>query len=418
MSKKLQPVRGMKDVLSDEYKRLKYITDAANRVSSYYGFEPIDIPIMEYTEVFSRTLGEDSDVVNKEMYSFNDRGGDSLTLRPEFTAGIVRAIFSGGLQQNLPLRLFSHGPVFRYDRPQKGRYRQFSQINFEMLGQEGAFTDAEMIAMARQFLSEIGVLDKVTLELNSLGCEETRAAHRCALVEYFSKYKDSLSKDSLTRLEKNPLRILDSKEPNEQEIIAGAPKVSDYYTKESRSYFEELQSHLEDFDISYQINPAMVRGLDYYSHTTFEFTTDQLGAQGTVLAGGRYDKLAEIMSSKSMPAIGCAGGVERLRFLTDISPSSQPEIRIMPIEDSDSNSSYVTKTLKTLREAGIKTTLDSRGKLAKRMQRALQDEVKYLIFVGAEEVQHSQLQVKNLSSREETTVAFDKIIDFLRNDRG
>ncbi|MCC7259527.1 MAG: histidine--tRNA ligase, partial [Alphaproteobacteria bacterium] len=311
---KLQPVRGTHDILPEEGRKRRFITETAREIASRYGFDEFATPVFEFTDVFARTLGDVSDIVSKEMYSFTDRGGESITLRPEFTAGLARAFLSNGLQQNTPVKAFCHGPVFRYERPQKGRMRQFHQIDAEIIGVAGPQADIEVIALADHILRTLGVAP-ITLELNSLGDVESRKAHRAALVEYFTGHQAALSEDSKARLTKNPLRILDSKDEGDRKIVADAPVLTEYFNEASQEFFAAVKEGLTALGIAYTINPRLVRGLDYYCHTVFEFTTTALGAQNAVLAGGRYDGLMAQMGGPETPAIGWAAGIERLTEL-------------------------------------------------------------------------------------------------------
>ncbi len=270
----LQPVRGTHDLLPTEHRRHRRVVDVAREVAGRYGFEEVATPIFEFSDVFRRTLGDTSDIVTKEMYTFADRGGDEVTLRPEATAGIARALISGGLAQQLPLKFFTHGPMFRYERPQKGRLRQFHQIDIEVLGVPEAIADVEIIAVGAHILEELGVLDKTTLELNTLGDADSRRAYRDVLVAYFQDHHSSLSDDSRDRLERNPLRILDSKDEGDRTILVDAPLFPDYLTPSATDFFAEVRDGLDALDITYALNPRLVRGLDYYCHTAFEFTTE------------------------------------------------------------------------------------------------------------------------------------------------
>jgi len=368
---KLQPVRGTKDLFgNDEYYLHKEIVDIAEYCASRYNFEGISTPIFESTDVFKRTLGETSDVVNKEMYTFDSKGGESLTLRPEFTAGVVRAFISNGMLQNLPLKLFSTGPLFRYERPQKGRQRQFHQINFEWLGAVGAECEVQLISLADLILNDLGI-DKYTLELNSLGDDESRESYRNALVNYLDKYKDDLSEDSKKRLELNPLRILDSKDKGDKKIVENAPKTIDYLSDYSKDFFENVKSGLDNLDISYVVNPKIVRGLDYYNDTVFEFISndEESGAQSTILAGGRYDRLVKQMGGGDVPAVGFAAGVERLAILSDIQIDDRGIIAIIP--ESDNEKQAAVRIATYLRnEAGEFVELFLSGNFNKKMKKA------------------------------------------------
>ncbi|GER01043.1 histidine--tRNA ligase [Iodidimonas gelatinilytica] len=309
---KLQPVRGTRDIFGPDARRFSHVVKVYQKIALAYGFEEISTPIFEFTDVFKRTLGETSDVVTKEMYSFADRSGEMLTLRPEYTAGIARAWMSGGLAQHGVMKLFAHGPMFRYERPQKGRYRQFHQLDAEIIGAAEPAADIELLALAWQLLCDLGISDEITLHLNSLGDSESRAAYRTALVDYFSDHEAKLSDDSRTRLHKNPMRILDSKDPGDRALLGDAPRISDYLNDLSKDFFGAVCEGVAALDIPYTHDERLVRGLDYYSHTAFEFITQALGSQGTVLGGGRYDGLIELMGGPSTPGVGWAAGIERL----------------------------------------------------------------------------------------------------------
>ncbi|MBC7953743.1 MAG: histidine--tRNA ligase, partial [Rhodospirillaceae bacterium] len=329
----LQPVRGTHDLLPEDTRRHRFVEETAFGVVRRYGYGEIVTPIFEFTEVFSRTLGETSDVVTKEMYTFADRSGDSLTLRPEGTAGVARAFISGGLSQNLPLKLFYRGPMFRHERPQKGRLRQFHQVGVELLGVEGPQADIEVVSMAWRMLQALGLGDKVQLEINTLGDAESRVAYRDALVAYLTPYKDKLSEDSRARLDKNPMRVLDSKDEGDKAIVAAAPLIQDALTPAAQEFFAQVTSGLTALGVPFVVNPKLVRGLDYYCHTAFEFTTTALGAQGTVLAGGRYDGLIGQMGGPATPGIGWAAGIERLSMLVENAPETERPVAIIPMGD-------------------------------------------------------------------------------------
>jgi histidyl-tRNA synthetase len=318
LAKHIQAIRGMNDILPDDTPVWLYLEEQVRQVLAGYGYSEIRMPIMEKTELFKRSIGEVTDIVEKEMYTFADRNGDSLTLRPEGTAGCVRAAIENGLLHNQVQRLWYMGPMFRHERPQKGRYRQFHQIGVETFGLEGPDIDAELIMMSARLWQKLGIADDVTLQINSLGSATSRAAYRATLIEYFAFHRETLDEDSQRRLHSNPLRILDSKNPAMQEIIAGAPKLTDHLDGESRVHFDALLALLDAAGIHYEINPCLVRGLDYYGKTVFEWVTEKLGAQGTVCAGGRFDGLVEQLSGKSTPAAGFAMGVERLTSLLEL----------------------------------------------------------------------------------------------------
>ena len=308
-------IRGTQDIFGPEAEAFQHVVETFDRVRRLYRFRRVEMPVFEKTAVFSRSLGETTDVVSKEMYSFEDRGGESLTLRPEFTAGICRAYITNGWQQHAPVKLATHGPLFRYERPQKGRYRQFHQLDAEIIGAGEPLADVELLCLADQLLKELGISDGVTLQLNTLGDGESREAWRAALVEHFMAHRAELSEDSQERLEKNPLRILDSKDPRDKAFVGDAPKIDDFLSGEAQDFFGRVTDGLKAAGVEYVRAPSLVRGLDYYRHTAFEFVTDRLGAQGTVLGGGRYDGLIEALGGPSTPAVGWAAGIERLAML-------------------------------------------------------------------------------------------------------
>ncbi|MBM3560046.1 MAG: histidine--tRNA ligase, partial [Alphaproteobacteria bacterium] len=312
---RLQPVRGTRDLFGAEALSHLHVVETAREVARRFGYAPAATPVFEFTDVFAHTLGETSDIVTKEMYTFTDKGGDSLTLRPEGTAGVARAVISGGLASELPLKLFYAGPMFRHERPQKGRLRQFHQIGVELLGVPEPSGDIEVVALGAEVLERLGVRAATTLEINTLGDAESRGAYRDALVGYLSGHVVRLSADSRERLERNPLRILDSKDEGDRAVVAGAPSFADYLTPAARDFFAAVRDGLAALGIDHTVNPRLVRGLDYYCHTAFEFTTTALGAQGTVLAGGRYDGLIETMGGPATPGVGWAAGIERLAML-------------------------------------------------------------------------------------------------------
>jgi histidyl-tRNA synthetase len=349
--------------------RFAHVVATFERVRRLYGFKGLQLPVIEPTAVFSRSLGEATDVVSKEMYSFEDRGGDSITLRPEFTAGIARAYLTNGWQQFAPMKLSVHGPLFRYERPQKGRYRQFHQIDAEIIGAAEPSADVELLVMADQLLKELGINDGVTLQLNTLGDTPSRDAWRAALVGYFNDHKGALSEDSLARLEKNPLRILDSKDPKDRPIADAAPVIDDYLSGEAQDFFGTVTAGLDAAGVAWTRNAALVRGLDYYRHTAFEFVTDRLGAQGTVLGGGRYDGLIENLGGPATPAVGWAAGIERLGMLIDAVPTQQ--IEAMIVLENDAGLGYAFALLRQLRQAGISADMIATGSPKKRYDKAV-----------------------------------------------
>jgi histidyl-tRNA synthetase len=407
----LQPVRGTRDILPDEMRRHRAVIDTARALAERYGYLEMATPVFEFTEVFKRTLGDTSDVVTKEMYTFSTKGGEEITLRPEATAGIARAFISGGLAQQLPLKYFYAGPMFRHERPQKGRQRQFHQIDVELLGVADPLADIEIIAIGADVLDALGTLDRTVLELNTLGDSESRRAYRAALVEYFQDHRARLSADSLDRLEWNPLRILDSKNEGDRRVIADAPLFGDYLNQESRNFFDEVKAGLEALDIAYQVNPRLVRGLDYYTHTAFEFTTRELGAQGAVLAGGRYDGLIEAIGGPPTPGIGWAAGVERLSMLLGQAPAAPRPVAVVPVGDGAERAA-LTLT-RRLRRAGLTVDLGFGGNLRKRMKRADRLNARVAVILGEDELAQNSATVRDLDTGEQELVSLEVLSDRL-----
>ena len=407
----LQPVRGTRDLIGDDQRRYRHVADTALRVAATYGYDEWTTPIFEDTSVFSRTLGETSDVVMKEMYSFQDRGGDSITLRPEGTAGVCRALVSNGLTQSLPQKVFYAGPMFRYERPQKGRYRQFHQIGLELIGPSEPLADAEVIACGWEILKALGVANDTVLELNTLGDRDSRNAYRDALVAYFTAHKSSLSQDSLHRLERNPMRILDSKDEGDRRIVADAPTIAAYLTESAAAFYAGVQRFLTQFGVPFRENPRIVRGLDYYSHTAFEFVTTQLGAQGTVMAGGRYDGLVAEMGGPATPAVGWAAGIERLSMLLDAAPSSPAPVAVVPIGDAAESAALAV--LQSLRAAGVRAEMAYRGNLRRRMERANRIGARAAVIMGEDDIANGVAQVKNLQTGTQEAVALARVAEFL-----
>jgi histidyl-tRNA synthetase len=372
-------VRGTQDIFRAEERRFAHVLATFDRVRRLYGFERIEVPVFEDTQVFARSIGETTDVVSKEMYTFPDKGGDSLTLRPEFTAGIARAYITEGWQQYAPLKLVTSGAVFRYERPQKGRYRQFHQIDAEILGAPEPAADVELLTLADQLLHELGIADGVTLQLNTLGDAATRDAWRDALVAHFEAHRGELSEDSLTRLDKNPLRILDSKDPRDRPVADAAPDIDAYLTPEARAFFDAVTAGLDAAGVKWTRNPRLVRGLDYYRHTAFEFVTDRLGSQGTVLAGGRYDGLVESLGGPTTAGVGWAAGIERLAMLIEEPAAARPDVAIV-VEDEAAHGDAIA-ALATLRRAGMSAELVATGSAKKRYDKALKlDPRETLVF--------------------------------------
>jgi histidyl-tRNA synthetase len=398
----LQPVRGTQDLLPDAARRHRRVSETARAKAALYGFDEIVTPIFEFTEVFARPIGEHTDIVAKEMYSLEDRGGEKLSLRPENTAGVVRAVLSNGLTQSTPLKFFYSGPMFRYERPQKGRFRQFHQIGVELLGVPQAQADIEVIALGHRILKELGIVDRVVLELNTLGDPESRAAYRDALVAYFSARRSELSEDSQRRLDANPLRILDSKDPGDIRINADAPAFDRYLNDESRDFFADVRGGLDRLGIAYQLNPRLVRGLDYYSHTVFEFVTTDLGAQGTVLAGGRYDGLVELMGGPKMAGVGWAAGIERLALLIAEPPKPPRPIALVPI--GETGEAMALMLAETLRNNGCTVDLSYSGNLQRRMRRANRINARVALLIGEDEAARNVVTWRDLDTGEQTDV--------------
>jgi histidyl-tRNA synthetase len=403
----LQPVRGTQDLLPEAARRHRHITETARDVASLYGFAEVATPIFEFTEVFARPIGETSDIVSKEMYSFVDRGGDEITLRPEYTAGLVRAVLSDGLLQNAPLKFFSHGPMFRYERPQKGRFRQFHQIDVELIGVAQAQADIEVIALGSRVLEALGVRQNTVLELNTLGDLESRAAYRDALVVYFSRRLCELSEDSRRRLERNPLRIFDSKEECDRRVSLEAPAFDDYLNAGSRDFFGQVCDGLNLLGIPYRLNPRLVRGLDYYTHTTFEFVTSDLGAQGTVIGGGRYDGLVEMMGGSATPGVGWAAGIERLAMLIPEPVGPPRPIALVPVGRAGER--LAPRLAEELRNASLPVDLGYSGNLARRMRRANRIGARAAILIGDDEIARGIATLRDLDSGAQSDVPLEEL---------
>jgi len=363
-----QAIRGTQDIFGAEAEAFGFVVETFERVRRLYRFRRAEMPVFEKTAVFSRSLGETTDVVSKEMYSFEDRGGESLTLRPEFTAGLARAYLTDGWQQYAPVKLATHGPLFRYERPQKGRYRQFHQIDAEVIGAAEPQADVELLVMADQLLKELGVADGVTLHLNTLGDAPSREAWRLALIEHFRAHKAELSEDSQERLEKNPLRILDSKDPRDKAFTGTAPMIDQFLSAEAQDFFGKVTDGLNAAGVQWTRAPSLVRGLDYYRHTAFEFITDRLGAQGTVLGGGRYDGLIEALGGPHTPAVGWAAGIERLAML--VGEKAEAALDVVVVAENGAREVEALGLVSALRRAGATAELVATGSPRKRFDRA------------------------------------------------
>jgi len=402
---RLQPARGTADLLPDSMAKHRLVIDAARTASARYGFQEMATPIFEFSEVFSRPLGESSDIVTKENYSFADRGGEILTLRPENTAGVVRAMISGGLTQSLPLKYFYAGPMFRYERPQKGRMRQFHQVGIEYLGPDDSLADAEIIACGARFLASLGVLDDCELHLNSLGDSDSRAAYRAALIAYLETFADQLSDDSKTRLAVNPLRILDSKDAGDRAILQDAPRLQDYLNDVSKAHFADLTAALDSAGVAWVFDPLLVRGLDYYCHTAFEFVTTSLGAQGTVLGGGRYDGLAEMLGGPKVAGVGWAAGVERLAMLVETASVNNPKVAILMADDGARQAAF--RLAEQLRDAGIDIDLPTSGAMGKKLKKADKAGILTAVIMGSDELAKNTVQLRNLRDGSQQELPLD-----------
>ncbi|TQV73226.1 histidine--tRNA ligase [Denitrobaculum tricleocarpae] len=407
----LQPVRGTRDILPEEMRRQRAVIETAREIAERYGYLEMATPIFEFTEVFKRTLGDTSDIVTKEMYTFSMKEGEQITLRPENTAGVARALMSGGLSQQLPLKFFYAGPMFRHERPQKGRQRQFHQFGAELLGVPKAQGDIELIALGAHILTGLGVYENTSLELNTLGDSDSRTAYRAALVEYFSDHRDDLSGDSRDRLERNPLRILDSKNEGDRKIVAGAPVFGDYLNAESGEFFATVKEGLEALGIAYNLNPRLVRGLDYYCHTAFEFTTDMLGAQSAVLAGGRYDGLVETMGGPATTGVGWAAGIERLSMLMDKEIPAPRPIAVIPV--GQASEAVAQPLAHKLRHAGYGIELGFSGNVGKRMKRANKLGARAAVLLGEDELAKQSATIRDLDTGEQELVSLDAVVEYL-----
>ncbi len=410
---KTQAIRGMNDILPGVSATWRYLEEVVREIVESYGYEEIRLPLLEYTELFKRSIGEVTDIVEKEMYTFLDRNGESLTLRPEATAGVVRAGMTNGLLYNQRQKLWTAGPMFRYEKPQQGRYRQFHQFDVEALGFEGPDVDAELIIMSARMWRRLGI-DRIRLEINSLGTPEARARYREALVAYFTGVKNRLDEDSIRRLEQNPLRILDSKNPDMQAIIEAAPVMLDYLDDESAGHFEGLRALLDAAGVVYAVNPRLVRGLDYYSRTVFEWVTDALGSQGAVCSGGRYDGLVEKLGGRATPAVGWAMGIERFVALFEAcggqAPAATPDAYVVAVGDGTLEKAF--QVAETLRDkAGLRIDVNlGGGSFKSQMKRADKSGAAFALVLGEQELVEGRIGIKPLRSEEQQeSVALDDV---------
>ena len=408
MNNKLQSVRGTHDHLPEDMYKYNNIITKAEKISALYGFKPMATPIFEFSNVFKKTLGESSDIVTKEMYTFKDKGDEEITLRPEGTAGIVRSIISNGLSHDMPFKAFYHGPMFRYERPQKGRLRQFHQIGIELLGTKSEQADIEVIACANNLIKALDIDKSSTLHINSLGNITERKTYIADLLLYLKDYKNKLSIESKDRFEKNPLRILDSKAEEDIEIVKNAPKLINYLESESKDSFNKVLEGLNNLNITYEINHKLVRGLDYYNNTTFEFITDKLGSQSAILAGGRYDNLMKQMGGPDIPGIGWAAGIERLALLTTIKEDKKKSVSIIPV--GIENNILCINLADELRNKNISIDMGYSGNLKKRLKQANKISADYAIIIGDEEVQNNNAIIRNLETGSQEYIELDKLV--------
>ncbi|NPA72209.1 MAG: histidine--tRNA ligase [Gammaproteobacteria bacterium] len=420
MAKQIAAIRGMNDIYGESVDAFNHIVSSAESVMTQYGYRSIRLPIVEKTELFSRSIGEVTDIVEKEMYTFEDRSGGSLTLRPEGTAGCVRAVVQNGLTHNQVQKLFYTGPMFRYERPQKGRYRQFHQFGVEVFGLATPDIDAELIILTARLWEKLG-LENLELQINSLGSQAARADYRKKLVSYLTEYKDQLDEDSLRRLETNPLRILDTKNPELKAIVEGAPKLIDHLDEASAAHFEMLKAHLDDVGVEYVINPSLVRGLDYYNRSVFEWVTTELGAQGTVCAGGRYDGLVEQIGGKPTSAVGFAMGIERLAALlidnNKVPEISKPDLYVVLVGENVERPGLVISEM--LRDAlpGINVQMNcGGGSFKSQFKKADKSGASYAIVLGEQEVADKVAAIKPLREKsEQQTVSWDALAATLKD---
>lgn len=404
----LQPVRGTHDLLPEDMRAHRHVGGTARGVAEAHGFDEVATPIFEFTNVFARTLGDTTDVVTKEMYTFEDKGGDSLTLRPENTAGVCRAFISNGLAQNVPVKYFYDGPMFRHERPQKGRMRQFHQIGVELIGAPQPLADVEVIACGQAILDALGLSDRITLELNTLGDTDSRAAYRAALVDYFAGHLDRLSEDSKSRLERNPLRILDSKDAGDRAVVADAPSFNDFLNQESVDFFGTVTEGLKALGIDYTLNPRLVRGLDYYCHTAFEFTTESLGAQGTVMGGGRYDGLIGLLGGPETPGVGWAAGIERLAMMVGDPPKAARPVALVPMGAAAER--QILAIAQMLRTSGARAEFAFSGNMKKRMKHANKIDAWAAVILGEDELSRGVAQLKTLDDGDQREVPLSDLV--------
>lgn len=410
---KLNSPRGTHVLFDQEALAFEAISSTFQKIAKSFGFTPILTPIFEFSQVFTRSLGESSDIVSKEMYTFNDRSEESLTLRPEGTAGIARAYAQDGLSQHSPFKVYYEGPMFRYERPQKGRQRQFHQLGVENIGGALIYSDLEVIDLGHQFLSELGLIKDCELLINSIGDEESRAAYKEKFINYLSPFEAELSEDSRRRLKTNPLRIFDSKDANDQKILADAPLLKDSLNAESLRIRDQIFEGLHRLNIAFKVTDGLVRGLDYYTHIVFEYVTTKLGAQGAVLAGGRYDHLIEQMGGPQTSGVGFAAGVERLALLSGTEVSLPKDIMVIPIHNDLEMEAFVLS--EQLRRDGFSVFTHFSGNLSKRMKKANSQGVRFALVLGPDEVKSGTYKVKDLTSGEQFEVTAKDLASRLKS---
>ena len=409
---KLRTVRGVNDLLPQVLAKHNKVIEDALKISNQYCYSQIETPIFEFSEIFTKPLGVSSDIVTKENYIFRDRSDDELMLRPEGTSGVVRAFLNAGLIQDTPKRFSYFGPMFRYERPQKGRLRQFKQFGIECLGLSNTMADIEVISLGKEFLQKLGLLSSTSLKINSLGDAESRINYRKTLIEYLNDYKTELSQDSLKRLSQNPLRILDSKNENDKRILTNAPNILDYLNQESRERFLKVTEGLDVLGIKYHIDKNLVRGLDYYCHTAFEFITNELGAQGTVLAGGRYDGLSKMLGGPDVPGVGWAAGIERLSLLIPSQSTSNPDVVLIGV--TEEFNFLLLPLMQQLIDVAFRVEILYTGNISKKLKRANKIKAPFAIILGEEEVKMKVLKLKNLVTGLEENMSIDKAIKIIK----
>ena len=410
---KLRTVRGVHDLLPDILHKQNLVINEGLKISEKYCYQQIETPIFEFAEVFTKPLGKTSDIVTKENYIFKDRSEDELMLRPEGTSGVVRAFLNAGLTQDIPKRYSYYGPMFRYERPQKGRLRQFKQFGIECIGINNSMADVEVISLGHTFLEKLNILDKINLKINTLGDSETRLRYRKALVDYLNDYKSELSNESIKRLSENPLRILDSKNDTDKKILINAPNIIDYLNEASKERFEKVCIGLSALKIKYQIDKNLVRGLDYYCHTAFEFITSDLGSQGTVLAGGRYDGLAKMLGGVDTAGVGWAAGIDRLSLMINEEFANKPDLVLMAV--SENLEPLLMPIMKKLVDKGLKVEILITGNMSKKFKRANKVDASYAIILGEEELSKNIIKLKNLIIGSERYVSLDEAIKVIKN---